>query len=540
MDQIRSVLVFIKKQYFWILSTIVVIVGCVTWYMASTDLSDQFQANAQEIQGKLTSVSNIPPNPPNQSWVEAMAQMRSTASDSVYVAWQKLYEQQKGNEEQEGILEWPTIGGNEEFAREVAKLEQNPDYQLPEKIREMYKNYAKREIDVLIKMVDARKELDMMGANLGYSSYGGGVPQALEGKLVWDIPDQQRIRWDYEQWTTTAPSTEMIKLLQENLWVYRALFSIIRNVNLPASGRYEAAIKTIQEVLVGNTASQAQQMAKQQEKIIMYSPAAGMFGGFGETGYGEGGLGEGDAAAGYGYGGGEAGYGGAYGYGEGGYGEGGMGGPPEAMMKEFRYLDPDTMEPMDSATFESQADGVVRLIPIQLQLVADERRIPHLLAECSNSPLPVEVRQITYWRQDPYEGVVLQNETGYGEGGRGGGYGRGGAGYGGAGYGGARSSSVAPRRDSKFRFVSSDGPRGGYGGGYGGRGRGGYGGGGYGEGGYGGGGGMLDPATESELSPFDVMLTLRGFVYIYNPPRQLNSTANPDGAVPSVDEVAVR
>ena len=129
--------------------------------------------------------------------------------------------------------------------------------------------------------------------------------------------------------------------------------------------------------------------------------------------------------------------------------------PPDG---KFRFVDANGRPVPDQKAAPPFAE--FRMLPVTMQLVMDHRRIPELLALCANSPLPLEVRQVnvTSVRGNPGSnpGSQQQQSSGFGGG------------------------SGARRPDAS------------------------------------GGASQLD--AEVELGPTDMMVEIRGLIYLFNPP----------------------
>jgi hypothetical protein len=160
-----------------------------------------------------------------------------------------------------------------------------------------------------------------------------------------------------------------------------------------------------------------------------------------------------------------------------------------------RYVDKD-YKPLDAAKVRSDVTtsptevylAVAKRMPVRIVCKIDQRKVHKLLAECGNSPLTVEVRQVRVG-ENAGKGIQVGGMGGYG-----------------SSYGGGYSSDSGSSSDSYGGFDPSGG---GYGsGGYGSMGYGSSGG--YGSGGYG--GGMADAQAANEVT-----VEMYGIVYIYNP-----------------------
>lgn len=276
-----------------------------------------------------------------------------------------------------------------------------------------------------------------MGSGMGSGMAMGGpaMPGMVAGAaaekekeiVVWDPADQARLQNLRFDWTNTkdkAPRTLDILYSQEDLWVLNALMRIIAKTNRDATAQYNATIKQISYIDLGRF------VGRNYTRItrVTAGPAAGM--GYGgemgsgmisgeynpnaETGSSEPSSDEGAAS-------GDASMGSAS-YessmamsgapGEGGSEMGsGMGGavavaPDPANMRyvDTNYvpipaerlrlaLSPDNRNPEDAFLV------VAKRIPIRLGLLMDQRKVHRLIAECGNSNLIVEVRQVRINRQ---------------------------------------------------------------------------------------------------------------------------------------------
>jgi hypothetical protein len=256
------------------------------------------------------------------------------------------------------------------------------------------------------------------GAAVGESSYSpGGLTgeQFLEDDksiVLWAPDNQQQILQTHFGFVFSerTPSTLEVLYAQEDMWVLQNLMEIIKAANGNAAARHEAAIKQIDFVRIGRSAmgmagvvSSASAMSGAYGESGMDMPGGGMGGrmsrsammsGMGAPGAmpGEGAgvptpgaaVGSPDSAAGMQVG--EA-----------------MGGmtvstDPAAM----RYVD-GQYQPLDPAklrgalTSKSKEDAllaVAKRMPVRMRFRVDQRKMNKVLAECGNSKLPVEVRQV--------------------------------------------------------------------------------------------------------------------------------------------------
>ena len=206
---------------------------------------------------------------------------------------------------------------------------------------------------------------------------------------------------------------------------------IIANTNKAAGAdRFSnAAIRVIESLEVGRTAAQASRGKGRIDIVESAAAGAGGEGMGGEFGMEGGGMGRGgeigmEGGAGMGMEGGYMGRGGEMGMGMEG-GRGGMDpGAADAELLNNRYVNSDGAPIADAGDGNAAAFGTeFKRLPVRMRLWMDQRWLPHLIAECANAPLQVEVQEVRVNVSDEAGG-------GGGYGGRSGGGGRGGEGYG--------------------------------------------------------------------------------------------------------------
>jgi hypothetical protein len=235
-----------------------------------------------------------------------------------------------------------------------------------------------------------------------YGSSPGGVGVEMTGVVDWlDEPAiLTRFAWQ------TTPTTEQVRLAQEDLWVYEALLRIIAATNHPAKTQYAAAVKKIFNLEIGQQAAVAFQAGRQG--------GGGMMGGYPGMMMGAGGYPGMPGMSGYP----------GMGSGSPAYPAGSVSGSPEApggsaptgsmpspspetsgmpgmrgagvysigqMLRNGRYVDQNG-RPL--AADEKPPFAEFKMMPVRMYLLVDQRRLPRLLAACANSSMPVEVRQL--------------------------------------------------------------------------------------------------------------------------------------------------
>lgn len=483
--------------------------------------------------------------------------VREGVIQKVLEAWSNQYSNQ------EGILKWPRELGDDFIAavRPLKPIELKVDYPTPQNqkldvdYRQRYANYVENLLPRLAQFVGTEwAPGSASGGGVGASGLTtpGARTSAAARKpmlVVWQPQDQSRLLGTHFNWSgqlDSAPTTLQLLYAQEDLWVLEALVRIIAKTNGNIESRHEAVVKTIESIMIGRgvTGRAGQVIRLGAGGMAGGSMAGGDMSGEGAdgmypeeggyNGYGsEGGasedmssdMGEESGSIGGDMGDGMGGGMGASPAGEGGEGGmmSGMSGPGTARLSadpaDGRYVDNNYEALRASRIREAMKSGnpddaflvVAKRMPIRLRLVVDQRKLHRLLAECGNSPLPVEIRQV---RLNRGGGSVGGGGGGYdmgGESGMSGGSGMtpgGGLSLSGAmGLGGdygAMGESSYPEEGGESGYPSDESS-------------------GYPS--YGEGGGGMTPSEGnlsgrsqiSSTTPHDVPVELYGIIYIYNP-----------------------
>ncbi len=153
MDQLKVFLAVMKKQHFWVMSGLVLIVGSVGWAMTTSTLSNEYKMNRGKIEGTFKDMEQLRSQErENQQWISGIQAETVKLKAKVKAAWDDVYAEQS-----EKVLRWPMILGDE-FLRIVPQLPANED--IPVDQRERYWNYAREEFPRLLGIVVARSYLD--------------------------------------------------------------------------------------------------------------------------------------------------------------------------------------------------------------------------------------------------------------------------------------------------------------------------------------------------------------------------------------------
>lgn len=564
MDQLKTQLAAVKQHSFWVMAGGIVIWTLASWWISTGKLKADREAGIGAIKTAFEGVNGIrgaQPKHPNAATAAGMDEMITRYASDVQKGWQMQYDQQAS------VLVWPA-SFTEGFLAAVDKLrpiEQIPppptpiQFDLSTENRDEYANFIEPELPMLAKTIGTYWRASSLGAtNLGGGDTSGlasglagamptpgampGAPTTLDASgnpvmvddsiTLWDPANQQEILMTHFGFVArdTTPATLEVLYAQEDLWVLQNIMDIIKATNGDATARHEAAIKQVDYVRIGRSA-----MGLAGNITPLGPVAAGMTAGMTAT----------DGAT-------------PVAGAEGtttGTTDGGTGMPGgEGMMMmmsrdpaEGRYVD-EKYQPLPatrlraaltSATPEDALLAVSKRMPVRIRLQVDQRKLNLLLAECGNSRLPVEVRQVRINREPAAVGA-MGGSGGY----AGGGYAPGGGGEGSSGY----STGFSAGFSSGFGSGSAD-SGGGYSSGFGGSGLSGYSpsmpGSSYGGDGGGYGAGMpgmtgarpgMTPGSHTQDSSVDlniIHVELYGIVYIHNPVNKLQLQLDAPAAAPA-------
>ena len=400
MDQIRTILKVIWQQRFWVLSCIGTILALYFWSSASGQLDSEFSKRKSAISGRFTAIQNLNNQNihPNESVIEDNTKQTEEEAKITLAIWEDLYGRQRDE-----VLFWPKDNLDAGFIEEIEKLKFGDSFpsRKAQAMRNNYWNYIEKRFDGLVEIVKALKiegkgRSSRGGGEYGGDEYGGGYGGGYGSRGLAISEDEEQ---DYlVQWLDQGKLQSQLQfkkkqtaleiwVTQENLWVYETLLHVIANTNKArgATRPDNTAVLAIVNLEVGRDAV----TGSKKSGTLVKPSAAGNTGAAYGGGYGRGGGGEeyGGEYGGGEYGGGEYGLGGSGGE----YGSEG-GGEADTEALAFRYLDSSTGEPYpgDSADFGIE----FRQLPVRMVLMMDQTWIPHILVECANATLPIEIKKL--------------------------------------------------------------------------------------------------------------------------------------------------
>lgn len=405
MDQLAPILTAVKKHYFWVVVGVVVVLSSAVAVQATSKLGSEAKARGAAIDNTFKSVEDIARQQglANQQVVELIKKKTALLKENVLAAWQRLYEDQKRN------CKLPDEFG-EQFQKEFMEAYPDARKEISLALRESYGNFIQKRLEQLEAIIDVLREKEKPAAGggqpktipgLGILSAGGerddfggplGRPaerkpgrelkEEMVGVVEWNAAERERIKERF-RWRG-APTTREVLLAQEDLWVYQALLTVIKNTNEGAQRHDKAYVKRIEALDIGRDATQR----FGRDTRSSYSPSAlgpasnlpgalpsGEVDGFSQPGAAPA-MPEFPAAT--------------------------PSAPAptasqltgrEKQLLTGRYVDANG-EPLEAEAAHPYAE--FKMMPIYMRLRVDQRRIPRLLAECANSNMPIEIKVIEF------------------------------------------------------------------------------------------------------------------------------------------------
>ena len=283
------------------------------------------------------------------------------------------------------------------------------------------------------------------GSGMGGGMSGLGSDMAGLGNRASDIgtsldniydPDSQRVYgivdWPTPEiftivtWSGPSPYSGQIWYAQEEVWVYESLINVVRKINerVEATGPQNAAIKRIEAMLIGKNAASIVGSPGILEPLGSLGGGGGMMGM--DSMMGSSMMG-GSPMGGSSMGGSSMG-GSSMGGSTMGSMSGGMGGMSDMMgggmssgpmseddtnshLKRFRYVGEDLKPLSDS---DSPPFTEFNMMPVCLELIVDQRRIPEILVECANSTMPIDIKLVRYNPANAVTGLLGGSAGGMG------------------------------------------------------------------------------------------------------------------------------
>jgi hypothetical protein len=390
-------LALVKKYIFWACVPIGIILPAVVIYLASSSVGQKIESRKKELTNQKDTVGRIASDRqhPNENTINEIKDGTEALRGTILAAWSILEKDQRKDNKWEGLSDRATreISGKK-FLDELTGTTRNN-----------YMEFARPKLEALVYMVDPRVPIierrgnrqDPFGlsglrrssseekvenpegtdavAEEDYDDYGeeryggssrrGSNEQRMKGTVVWDKPEPLGLL----NWTRQPKSFE-VWFAQEDIWVYQALLSVVKESNKGATTPSSAVVKQIDSMLIGQLASP--KLAEQSTSKINSTMMMGSM----------------DDEDGRGRRGSPGGYSRDSGYGD----EGGTGLVSDDLemvkMATGRYVDAEGLPILDVQTALA---APFRRMPVYLSFIVDQQRIYEILANCANCAMPIDV-----------------------------------------------------------------------------------------------------------------------------------------------------
>jgi hypothetical protein len=345
MDKVQVALEYVRKYHFWLLSVAAVGASLMGWTMARGRLSEEYKKEKSTIESTFGSLESIrqDANPPNGKWKEEIDKLTDLGREKVASAWQSVYgEQQK-------VLTWPVGILGPGFSEWIKT--HKPGDEIPrDSWREQYRNeIVNVEFPKLVEIVEARLQTE--DADRKPQVPDAAAP-AREYKVEWNPESQKDVQKSLKMNERDIPSSQVVWLRQEDLWVFRALLNIIRATNEGA--QYSSNVKRINSLSIGVEAAKRFQEGMRPNHIQSLKSASDDATKE-QPDTSKEPLAEGEPA-------------------------------PDA----GRYVN-DNGNPLGPGVAATEQ---FKRLPVYLNLEMNQNEITKLLTNCANYPLPVEVKQL--------------------------------------------------------------------------------------------------------------------------------------------------
>ena len=280
MDQLKGVMVAVKKYHFWVLCAIVVVGGLAIWQTSAADWEGRYRKGRTDLESQLGLVRTVRDEKEvhNNDTLQMLRDRQGEQTEEVWRARDILYrDQQMANQ-------WPQEVGKDflamiEFLKWGDTIPDTQRYEyamfiktyLPRLKRDLKMRMSQQQWDDLQREIEGRPtgvtvrkkgSAKKAATSKGSSDAAADATKTpaeqsqldeLVGLVVWD--DYNRLL-EHFPWGA-SPTPLEIWLAQEDLWVYKALLQIIMETNSGASSHSNAPVKRIVTMEIAQYAAQA-------------------------------------------------------------------------------------------------------------------------------------------------------------------------------------------------------------------------------------------------------------------------------------------
>jgi len=382
MDQLKELIGVFRRQHFWFIAPVLLILGVVVWFMASKSLRDEYATSKSKIDGYLSQMQSVSQSEkhPNQDFHDGMQELIDSRRENVRAAWQTKYDNQKQD------LVWPEVTPDfRDAVKDMSPIEK-VDFKkqtIQQSLRRSYKRFVDEKLPQLASEIGANWSPTKARGGSSYrrnrESTGDDSDMVDQSQLVIWNPDNQAVIEERFGWPST-PTTLQVLYAQEDIWVLENLIGIIKETNGDVQTRSQAAVKQIAFIQLGSD------VEKPSFRVLIPQPMTGNEDGImddaedvvsDDLNTGGTGLGTKD---------------------EDDFDADGNPIPKQDMLASLvanRYVDNNYQPIADLAGLEASA-AVAKRIPVRMRLLVDQRALNRLLVACANSKLTLEVRQLRF------------------------------------------------------------------------------------------------------------------------------------------------
>ena len=439
MDQLKPVIEFCKKQYFWILLGLLSLLSIAGFVMTKMALVAELKTQQSLIDSKYTSVQEVSGKAsthPNEKSHAEMDKVVDKIAVDVRSAWDLQFRRQ------EKIMQWPKeLDYQGDFIPVVEKYKPieslpfpNTQDPLVNTVRERYRDYVDPLFPKLANIIGARwiSSTSAMGnaASAGGSGGGIGAPSGMGGGIgsptmlggsglngapgesaingqkvvvIWPAASQQELMKSVLWWhdAKKAPSTLEILYTQEDLWILEGLMNIIKATNGDVQENFQASIKEIEFIRIGkNAVGRAGELTSLGTTGNTGMGGMGSMGSMGSSGMLASNDDDSDMDSNAGSSAPAPSMDGMEGMVDG-SGGGTATAPDPASGRyvdtAFQPIQGDKIRTVVTSGALDPTDAplaVAKRIPVRMRFMMDQRKVNRLLTECGNADLLFEVRQV--------------------------------------------------------------------------------------------------------------------------------------------------
>lgn len=347
----------VKKYHFWGIAAVVLIAALLGWFMASSALTQEFEANRSKRESVRSKVQQLSPSNPNEKFPTAVNDRKVGLVKEVRTVWQSKYDAQQP------AFKWAAAQFGPAFAAEIERV--GPDGTIASRFLELFQN---RNADVLeenlFSIVEPRVQ---KGQGVGIAAKDEEESTGVwEGFVTWnDEPSKIQARYQSQ----SRPNSAFVHYALQDFNLLRNVLEIIHKTNEGAELHSEAVIKQINKLAIGQMTTWPLKQSS----------------------------GDGSGAA-------EP--------------------PPED--------NPDDPEAKKKADAKALIEGrfcdeygfrlpagadapyaEFNIVPCELSVIIDQRKIQLFLSNCASAPIPLEVRKLDIrWIGDAQQPDVLESSLG--------------------------------------------------------------------------------------------------------------------------------